>query len=95
MAAACICAKAKARRVGVLLIGNADLESFQKELRDGLHELGHIEGQNIFFEFRSAEGILDRLPGLAAELVRVKVDVSTRPAALLRRKQHAKFRSSY
>jgi ABC-type uncharacterized transport system substrate-binding protein len=65
----------KARRVGALIIGNANEESFQKELREGLRELGHIEGRNIFFEFRSAEGMLDRLPGLAAELVRLKVDV--------------------
>jgi putative ABC transport system substrate-binding protein len=63
------------RRVGALFIGNADAESFQKELREGLRELGHIEGQNLLFEFRSAEEILDRLPGLAAELVRLKVDV--------------------
>jgi ABC-type uncharacterized transport system substrate-binding protein len=65
----------KMRRVGALLIGNADMETFQNELRGGLRELGYIEGQNILFEFRSAEGILDRLPGLAAELVRLKVDV--------------------
>jgi putative ABC transport system substrate-binding protein len=65
----------KARRVGALLIGNADMESFHSELRDGLRELRYIEGQNILFEFRSADGILDRLPGLAAELVRLKVDV--------------------
>src|SRR5262249_28161112 len=65
----------KVRRVGALLIGNADMESFQKELREGLRELGYPEGQNVVFEFRSAEGILDRLPGLAAELVRLKVDV--------------------
>jgi len=63
------------RRVGALLIGNADMESFQNELREGLRELGYTEGHNIAFEFRSAEGILDRLPALAAELVRLKVDV--------------------
>jgi hypothetical protein len=57
------------------LIGNADMGSFQKELREGLRELGYTEGHNIAFEFRSAEGILDRLPALAAELVRLKVDV--------------------
>jgi putative ABC transport system substrate-binding protein len=45
------------------------------ELREGLRELGYVEGQNIAFEFRSAEGKLDRLPELAAELVRLKVDV--------------------
>jgi putative tryptophan/tyrosine transport system substrate-binding protein len=62
-------------RVGALYIGLADAQSFQKELREGLRELGYIEGQNITFEFRSAEGKLDRLPALASELVRLKVDV--------------------
>ena len=65
----------KVPRVGALLIGNADKDSFHNELRGGLRELGYIEGQNIAFEFRSAEEILDRLPALAAELVRLKVDV--------------------
>src|SRR5262249_60152193 len=46
-----------------------------REFRQGLRELGYGEGQNIRFEFRSAEGRLDRLPELAAELVRLKVDV--------------------
>ena len=40
-----------------------------------LRELGYVEGQNIAFEFRSAEGKADQLPLLAAELVRLKVDV--------------------
>ena len=62
-------------RIGALYIGTADAESFKKELREGLRELGYVEGQNIAFEFRSAEGKLDRLPELAAELVRLKVDV--------------------
>ena len=62
-------------RIGVLYIGLADTESFKKEIREGLRELGYMEGQNIAFEFRSAEGKLDRLPGLAAELVQVKSDV--------------------
>jgi putative ABC transport system substrate-binding protein len=62
-------------RIGALYIGLADAESFKKELRDGLRELGYVEGQNIAFEFRSAEGKLDRLPELAAELVGLKVDV--------------------
>src|SRR5262249_3194054 len=67
--------QSKVARIGALYIGLADAESFKKELRQGLHELGYIEGQNIAFEFRSAEGKLDRLPELAAELVRLKVDV--------------------
>ena len=43
--------------------------------RQGLRELGYVEGKNIFIEWRFAEGKLDRLPELAAELVRLKVDV--------------------
>jgi putative ABC transport system substrate-binding protein len=59
----------------VLVIGNADVPSFGNELRQGLRELGRIEGQHYFIEFRSAEGQLGRLPDLASELVRLKVDV--------------------
>ncbi len=43
--------------------------------REGLRELGYVEGQNIAIEFRWAEGKYDRLPGLAAELVNLKVDI--------------------
>jgi putative ABC transport system substrate-binding protein len=46
-----------------------------KAWRQGLKDLGVIEGQNIAIEWRSAEGHLDRLPGLAAELVGLKVDI--------------------
>src|SRR5262249_3742896 len=67
--------QSKVVRIGALYIGLADAESFKKELREGLRELGYIEGQNVAFEFRSAEGKLDRLPELASELVRLKVDV--------------------
>lgn len=42
-------------------------------LRQGLRELGYVEGKNIFIEWRYAEGKVDRLPSLAAELVRLKV----------------------
>jgi putative ABC transport system substrate-binding protein len=54
-------------------------------LRATLRELGYLEGQNIAFESRFAEGKIDRLPGLAAELVGLKVDVivtSGTPASL-------------
>jgi putative ABC transport system substrate-binding protein len=67
--------QSKMARIGALYIGTADAESFKKELREALRELGYVEGQNITFEFRSAEGNTDRLPALAAELVRLKVDV--------------------
>src|SRR5215467_428175 len=62
-------------QIGALYIGLADAELFKKELREGLRELGYAEGQNIAFEFRSAEGKLDQLRELASELVRLKVDV--------------------
>jgi len=65
----------KVPRIGALYIGLADAELFKKELREGLRELGYVEGQNITFKFRSAEGKLDQLPKLASELVRMKVDV--------------------
>jgi putative ABC transport system substrate-binding protein len=53
--------------------------------RKGLQSLGYVEGQNIAIEYRFAEGNADRLPELAGELVRAKVDVivvSSTPAAL-------------
>jgi putative tryptophan/tyrosine transport system substrate-binding protein len=71
--------------VGALVIGNINPEQFWREFRQGLRDLGYVEGQNIRFEFRSAEGHLDRLPELAAELVRLKVDIIVTwftPAAL-------------
>jgi len=43
--------------------------------REGLRDLGYVEGKDIAIEFRFAEGQYDRLPGLAAELVRLKVDI--------------------
>ena len=65
----------KVARIGALYIGIADEESFKRELRQGMTEQGYVEGRDIIFEFRSAEGKLDRLPELATELVRLKVDV--------------------
>ena len=56
----------RAARVGALYIGLADGESFKKELQEGLRELGYVAGQNIEFDFRSADGKADRLPALAA-----------------------------
>ena len=46
-----------------------------REFRDGLRELGYVEGQNLAITYRWADGRLDRLPDLAAELVAAKVDV--------------------
>src|SRR5215472_4410248 len=67
--------QAKVPTIGALVIGNINPEQFWRVFRQGLHDLGYIEGQNIRFEFRSAEGQINRLPELAAELVRLKVDI--------------------
>jgi putative ABC transport system substrate-binding protein len=68
-------AQQKVARIGYLaadLVANTQrLDAF----RQGLRDLGYVEGQNILIEYRSAEGDLARLPALAAELVRLKVDV--------------------
>jgi putative ABC transport system substrate-binding protein len=63
------------KRIGALVIGGADVPSFSKNLREGLRELRYIEGLHYVIELRSAEGQLSRLPELAAELVRLRVDV--------------------
>ena len=65
-------------RVGFLFpasLSDPRIPPFPRAFRQGLHELGYVEGQNIAIEFRWAEGQYDRLPGLAAELVRLKVNV--------------------
>jgi putative tryptophan/tyrosine transport system substrate-binding protein len=55
----------------------------REAFRQALRELGYVEGENIVIEYRYAEGKFDRLPDLATELVRLKVDVilSTGPTA--------------
>src|SRR5262245_38218963 len=65
----------RSARIGALVLTTADAESLGKELREGLRELGYVEGRNFTLELRSAEGSADRLPDLAAELVRLQVDV--------------------
>jgi putative tryptophan/tyrosine transport system substrate-binding protein len=44
----------KSHRIGVLLLGNADADSFRTELREGLSKAGYVEGQNVLLDFRSA-----------------------------------------
>jgi putative ABC transport system substrate-binding protein len=64
----------KVYRIGYLAATTA-LSRPVGAFRQGLREFGWVEGQNIAIEYRFAEGRLDRLPDLAAELVRLKVDV--------------------
>jgi putative tryptophan/tyrosine transport system substrate-binding protein len=61
-------------RIGVLVLGTPPHQGFDA-LRHGLRELGYVEGQTIAFESRWAEFAFERLPALAAELVRLPVDV--------------------
>jgi putative ABC transport system substrate-binding protein len=77
-----LCSSAKAQqptnvhRIGFLSAGSPTANPARTEaFRQGLRELGHVEGKNIVIEYRYAEGKLDRLRALAAELVGLKVDV--------------------
>jgi len=66
----------KVPRIGFLSSTSASaILSRVEAFRQGLHELGYVEGKNIVIEWRYADGNLERLPDLAAELVRLKVDV--------------------
>jgi ABC-type uncharacterized transport system substrate-binding protein len=76
----------KAWRIGYLDQGStARSTAYVDGLREGLRDLGWVDGRNIVIEVRLAEGKTDQLPRLAAELVRLKMDIivtSTTPAAL-------------
>jgi putative ABC transport system substrate-binding protein len=64
----------KVYRIGVLSPGDSwfvGIDAFRR----GLHDLGYMEGQNVIIDYRFAEWKMDRLPGLAAELVRLRPDV--------------------
>jgi putative tryptophan/tyrosine transport system substrate-binding protein len=69
-------AAGKIARVGLLtLSAPAEIIDRFAALRDGMHELGYLEGQNIVFEARFAEGRVDRLTALTAQLLQANVDV--------------------
>src|SRR5262245_63131877 len=64
---------AKVHHIGVLMFTSSP--SAMEELRQGLHELSYVEGQNLTLEVRSAEGKAEHLADLAAELVHLPVDL--------------------
>jgi len=74
-------AGAKTPRIGMLTLAFAPHPGFEG-FRQGLRDLGYVEGQSIALEYRYAEGKVERLPVLAAELVRLKVDVILAVGAL-------------
>jgi putative ABC transport system substrate-binding protein len=66
---------AKIARIGLLVTNLAASPHLPEAFRQGLRDLGYVEGRNLVIEYRDAEGKVDRLPALAAELVALKVDV--------------------
>src|SRR6266508_5740845 len=73
---------AKIYRVGFVWDSPAVWPHALEAFRQGLRDLGWVEGKNIVIEYRWAEGRFDRLPGLAEELVRLKVDVIVAPTSI-------------
>ena len=68
--------EAQPKKVGFLGSGSASANASRIEaFRQGLRELGYIEGKNIVIERRYADAIIDRLDGLAVELVHLKADI--------------------
>ena len=68
--------QSKVPRIGFLVPGSSSTFSARIEaLRQGLRDLGYVEGKDIVIEYRYAEGKLERLPNLAAELIRLKFDL--------------------
>ena len=74
--------RGKVYQVGILSSANPRSAPIFQAFEQRLRELGYVEGQNVTIEFRNAEGQLDRLPGLALDLVRLSVNaiVSASPA---------------
>jgi putative ABC transport system substrate-binding protein len=70
---------AKVARIGYLAASLAATPHLPEAFRQGLRDLGYVEGRNVVIEYRDAEGKFERLPALAAELVAIKVDVVLAP----------------
>src|ERR687891_849238 len=72
---------AKLYRIGYLSGTGDSLNPgpYVQALRQGLRELGHIDGKNIVIEFRGAAGKLDRIPDIVKELVQLNVDILVLP----------------
>lgn len=76
----------KTARIGYLALNVAAGDAgfgFREAFRQGLRDLGYVEGRNLLIEYRDAEGKPERFPALAAELVAMKVDVIVATAGIL------------
>jgi ABC-type uncharacterized transport system substrate-binding protein len=73
---------ARVARIGYLAANRAAGLHLQEAFLQGLRDLGYVEGRNLVIEYRDAEGKLDRLSALAAELVALKVDVIVAPSTV-------------
>ena len=89
----------KIPRIGILTPGPVSPRlHFFEAFRHGLRDLGYVDGQNIIVEIQSADAKLERLPDLAADLVRLHVDIIVTegtPAAQAAKKSHRQFLSSW
>jgi putative tryptophan/tyrosine transport system substrate-binding protein len=65
----------KVPTIGILVVGAPGWDEFWRLFREAMRELGYVEGQSVRYEFRSDQGQTSRLPELAAELVRLNVDL--------------------
>src|SRR6266481_2052620 len=82
----------KIARIGYLSLNLVPNRHLREAFRQGLRDVGYVEGRNVVIEYRDAEGKPERLPALAAELVALKVDVIVAPptVAVLAAKQATK-----
>jgi putative ABC transport system substrate-binding protein len=91
--------QSKVWRVGFLSPVSASSSSQNTDaFLKGMQELGYVEGKNLVIEWRFADGEFERLPGLAADLVQLKMDSLSRqrhPQSARRRKRRPRFRSSW
>src|SRR2546426_5303027 len=73
---------AKIARIGYLAANLAANRQLHEAFRQGLRDLGYVQDRNVVIEYRDAEGKLEQLPALAAELIALKVDVIVAPVTL-------------